>query len=70
MGCHSNGGIRASWATWALPVSLCDLLGLPGASWAILGLPVSTWAILDFNLIVFVRISTVLAMLHQKKIET
>jgi hypothetical protein len=67
MGCHSNGGIRASWAswaTWALPVSLCDLLGLPGASWVILGVPVSTWAILGFNSIVFVRISAVLAMLH------
>ena len=40
------------------------LLRLPGASWAILGLPVSTWAILGSNSIVFVRISTVLAMLH------
>ena len=60
MGCHSEGGIGASWATWALPVCLCDLLKLPGASWAILG------AILGSNLIVFVRISAVLAMLHQK----
>ena len=68
MGCHSLGGIGASWATWALPVSLCDLLELPGASWAILGLPVSTWAVLGSNLIVFVRISAVLAMLHQKNI--
>jgi hypothetical protein len=58
MGCQSNGGIGASWATWALPVSLCNLLGLPGASWAILG----------FNLIVFVRMSAVLAMLQQKNI--
>jgi hypothetical protein len=64
MGCHSNGGITASWATWALPVSLCDLLGLPGASEGILALPVPTWAILSSDLIVFVRISAVLAMLH------
>ena len=66
MGCHSKGEIGASWATWALPVFLCDLLGLPGASWAIQGLPVSTWAVLGSNLIVFVRISAVLAMSRRK----
>ena len=64
---NNKGVIGASWATWALPASLCDLLGLPVASWAILGPPVSTWAILGSNLIVFVRISAVLAMLHQTK---
>ena len=68
MGCLSKDGIGASWATWALPASLCDLLGLPGASWVILGPPVSTWAILGSNLIVFVRISSVLQILHQKTI--